>query len=90
MAILLQTPNQYIPSKCRLTCQAMFKFAELCIDRKIPYAVIFGNHDDEGDMSRQELMDFLLELPYSVAKPGFEEIDGVGNYVVAIEKPRLH
>jgi DNA repair exonuclease SbcCD nuclease subunit len=68
----------------------MFKFAELCINRQIPFAVIFGNHDDEGDMSRQELMDFLLELPYCVAKPGFEEIDGIGNYVVAIERPGLH
>ena len=66
----------------------MFKFAELCIDRKTPFAVIFGNHDDEGDMSRQELMEFLTELPYCVAKPGLEEIDGIGNYVVAIEKPK--
>jgi DNA repair exonuclease SbcCD nuclease subunit len=67
----------------------MFKFAALCIDRKIPYAAIFGNHDDEGDMSRKELMDVLMELPYSVSKPGVEQIDGVGNYVVVIEKPRF-
>ena len=48
--------------------------------------MIFGNHDDEGDMSRQELMEFLSELPYCVAKPGLKDIDGIGNYVVAIEK----
>ena len=64
----------------------MFKFAELCIDRKIPYAVIFGNHDDEGDMTRQDLMELLSELPYSVSKPGLKGLDGVGNYVVAIDK----
>lgn len=67
----------------------MLKFAELCIDRRIPYAAIFGNHDDEGDMSRQDLMNFLTELPYSVSKPGIQDVDGVGNYVVLIEQPRL-
>ncbi|KAG8526867.1 uncharacterized protein KY384_008296 [Bacidia gigantensis] len=28
---------------------AIFKFAALFVDRKIPYATIFGNHDDEGN-----------------------------------------
>jgi DNA repair exonuclease SbcCD nuclease subunit len=59
----------------------------LCIDRKIPFAAIFGNHDDEGDMSRQDLMDLLSELPYSLSKPGLKGIEGIGNYVVAIDKP---
>jgi hypothetical protein len=40
-------------------------------------------------MSREELMEVLTELPYSVSKPGLKEIDGVGNYVVLIEKPTL-
>lgn len=62
----------------------------MCIERQIPYAAIFGNHDDEGDLSRQELMDVLTELPYCIAKPGLEDIDGVGNYVVAIEQPSFH
>jgi hypothetical protein len=34
-------------------------------------------------------MDVLMELPYSVSKPGLKDVDGVGNYVVAIEKPEL-
>ena len=40
-------------------------------------------------MTRHDLMELLTELPYCVAVPGMKEIDGVGNYVVAIEKPRL-
>lgn len=50
--------------------------------------MIFGNHDDEGDMSRQDLMDVLTELPYCVSKGGSKEVDGIGNYVVLIEQPR--
>jgi hypothetical protein len=38
-------------------------------------------------MSRPELMDLLAELPYSISKPGLKGLDGVGNYVVAIDKP---
>ena len=29
---------------------ALFKSVKLLVDRKIPYAAIFGNHDDEGDL----------------------------------------
>jgi hypothetical protein len=63
---------------------AIFKAAELFIQRKIPYAAIFGNHDDEGSMSRNAQMEILQTLPYSLSSPGPNTIDGVGNYVVEI------
>jgi 3',5'-cyclic AMP phosphodiesterase CpdA len=56
------------------------KFLKPLIDREIPYALMFGNHDDEGSMSREQLMSFLQTLPYSLAKSGPDEIEGVGNY----------
>jgi hypothetical protein len=52
--------------------------------------VILGNHDDEGDLSREDIMSVLTELPYSVSKSGIKDIDGVGNYVVLIEHARSH
>jgi predicted MPP superfamily phosphohydrolase len=63
------------------------------IDRKIPWAFVFGNHDDEGTMSRLELMDLLVRMPYSLCKAGPKEIQGVSNYVLRIysgepNKPR--
>ncbi|KFY12082.1 hypothetical protein V491_06921 [Pseudogymnoascus sp. VKM F-3775] len=39
---------------------AIFKFAELFIKRKIPYATIFGNHDDEKTLSRAAQMDHFI------------------------------
>jgi hypothetical protein len=59
---------------------ALFKSVKLLIDRKIPYAAIFGNHDDEGDLNREHLMAIYQDLPYSMSIPGPEDIDGVGNY----------
>lgn len=63
---------------------ALFKIVKPLVDRKIPYAAIFGNHDDEGDLNRQQLMDILEELPYSLSAAGPEDVDGVGNYIVEV------
>ncbi len=63
---------------------AVFKFASLFISRKIPFATIFGNHDDEGSLSREALMQITHNLPYSLCEPGPLNLDGVGNYIVEV------
>jgi len=63
---------------------AVFKFAELFIRRSIPYAMIFGNHDDEGSLSRPALMQLAQSLPFSLSEPGPSNIEGVGNYYLEI------
>ncbi|KAH0538681.1 hypothetical protein FGG08_004756 [Glutinoglossum americanum] len=63
---------------------AVFKFAAPFIERKIPYAAIFGNHDDEGSLSRSALMTLIQTLPYSLSEPGPNDVDGVGNYVIEV------
>jgi hypothetical protein len=63
---------------------AVFKSAEIFIRHRIPYAAIFGNHDDEGNLNRMNLMDLMKQLPYSLSEPGPVDVDGVGNYIVEI------
>ncbi|GAM86123.1 hypothetical protein ANO11243_041340 [Dothideomycetidae sp. 11243] len=67
---------------------AMFKFADLFIPHSIPYAAIFGNHDDEGPkmtrLTRESQMSLLSSLPYSLSRFGPDEVDGVGNYYVEV------
>jgi hypothetical protein len=62
----------------------LFKSVKLLVDRKIPYAAIFGNHDDEGNLDRHQSMAILEDLPYSLSSAGPEDIDGVGNYIVEV------
>lgn len=69
---------------------AVFKALDPIIKRKIPYAVTMGNHDDEGSMTRQEIMSLSANIPYSVAAVGPEAVAGVGNYVVPIEGYSTH
>jgi 3',5'-cyclic AMP phosphodiesterase CpdA len=63
---------------------AIFKYAEMLIKRKIPYATIFGNHDDEQTMTREAQMSLIESLPYSLSRAGPADIDGVGNYYVEV------
>ncbi|KAF3903774.1 hypothetical protein ABW20_dc0106023 [Dactylellina cionopaga] len=63
---------------------ALFKMADMFIKRGIPYATIYGNHDDEGSLNRQELMSLTETLPLSLSEPGPETVPGVGNYIIQI------
>ncbi|KAK2785731.1 hypothetical protein FQN52_008280 [Onygenales sp. PD_12] len=63
---------------------AIFKFADIFIKHRVPYAAIFGNHDDEGNLDRSGSMSVLQQLPYSLSEPGPVDVDGVGNYIIEV------
>ena len=54
------------------------------VEQGIPWAAVFGNHDDEGSLSRAQLMDVQRTIPYCLSQPGPEDVSGVGNYVLPI------
>jgi hypothetical protein len=63
---------------------AIFKYSALFAKHKIPYAGIFGNHDDEGNLDRAQSMAIMDGLPYSLSTAGPDDVEGVGNYIVEI------
>ncbi|KAF5102577.1 hypothetical protein D0Z00_000287 [Geotrichum galactomycetum] len=67
---------------------AMLKVVAPLIKRKIPYSMVFGNHDHEGSLSRADLMHFVSLLPYSLSESGPANISGVGNYVIQALGPK--
>ncbi len=59
------------------------------IARKIPYAVILGNHDSEsGPLTRDEQMQIISNMPYSYSMNGPALITGSGNYYLKLESGR--
>jgi hypothetical protein len=55
------------------------------IGRKIPWAVVLGNHDDERHgVSRRDIVKHLAALPFSVVEEGPESLGGTGNYILEI------
>ncbi|TJY44537.1 metallophosphoesterase [Cohnella pontilimi] len=53
-------------------------------DSGIAWAIVFGNHDAEARISRQELFDSLKGVRYGITQRGPESITGVGNYVIQL------
>ena len=60
----------------------VIKTVEAC---DVLWAAVFGNHDDEGNADRDELMAVMRESGLSLSQPGPEDIPGVGNYTLLIQ-----
>jgi hypothetical protein len=52
--------------------------------RGLPWAAVFGNHDDEGDLDRRALLEVQRSCPQCLTQPGPEAVPGLGNYVLEI------
>ncbi len=75
--------------------EAFCKFADFIDSFEIPWAFLFGNHDEEGSLisdlgsveaSKQCLADYLKSdaLKYCIYEDGPEDITGLGNYIINI------
>jgi 3',5'-cyclic AMP phosphodiesterase CpdA len=57
----------------------------LLISYEIPYAVTFGNHEDEAETSREELLEYLSTRPYClISDDGDAYVEGIGNYLLPL------
>ena len=54
------------------------------VERSLPWAAVYGNHDDEGTLSRQDLMAVQQSIPHCLSVPGPEDIFGIGNYILSV------
>lgn len=61
------------------------KFAVMVTDRQIPWAAVFGNHDSELGATREEQIQLMQALPYSLVENGPKDVHGSGNYVLKVK-----
>lgn len=57
---------------------------DLIIQRKVPFATVLGNHDDEADLTRAQLAGLIEKMPFSLMVGSTEYVSGYGNYMVQI------
>ena len=57
---------------------------EPVISRQIPFALALGNHDDEHDMSRQEIYEHTKDMPGNLTGT-VEGLSGVTNFILPIK-----
>lgn len=71
-----------LPENMKKFIDPVFKLVE---ERKIPWAHIFGNHDndcaDYADFSQQEIYE---KFEYNLSKRGPEDVHGIGNFVLPV------
>lgn len=71
-------------SLCENPIQAFREAVSVVEDAKVPWGVVFGNHDTENNITRDELMNEVLAHHYTLAQKGPEQIHGTGNYNLPI------
>jgi hypothetical protein len=83
-----ENPDLVVYTGDIITCnpqrQGWDEVLAVAADRRIPYAVVLGNHDDEHDWTREQIFDYIVDRPYSLARKGPGDIKGTGNYVLKI------
>lgn len=70
-------------SKSR-TSKAIKRIIAPVVSRNIPYCVVFGNHDDEGGVSKEYQMELYKSLGNCLSVKG-ENMKGCGNYNIPIK-----
>ncbi|KAF5316200.1 hypothetical protein D9619_006271 [Psilocybe cf. subviscida] len=63
------------------------KFSRAVAEKGIPWAAVFGNHDEEDGMEKEKQLDLMKALPYSLVQRGPKDVHGVGNYVLKVFSP---
>ena len=58
------------------------------IEREIPWAVVLGNHDDEFDLSRSEILSYLQDFPFFIGSSGPSDLTGAGNYILSVQSSK--
>lgn len=52
----------------------------------VPWACVFGNHDDEGRADKAKLVDVLLQSKNGLFRYGPSDLHGAGNYVIELTR----
>ena len=60
------------------------RWTEVIYEKKIPYAYTLGNHDNEADLTRRQIVEVDMQNPYSYTEMCPESVPGASTYVVPV------
>jgi hypothetical protein len=66
------------------TDKAWTTLTNVLAEAKIPWAVVFGNHDQEFELTKPQILEILTKQPYNLTENGPDNIPGNGNFVLKI------
>lgn len=53
-------------------------------ERRVPWAMVFGNHDDEKGITKTAMISLQRTVPGCLTEAGPEDVPGVGNFVLSV------
>lgn len=81
-----------IDGKCRSRDDvehAIKKIVQPMEKKGIPWAVIFGNHDDEhGRMTKKDMMKLYMSFKYNINQTDYESCNRIGNFNLLVSASR--
>jgi len=69
-------------------CRAWDEVARIIEAHETPWAAVFGNHDDEGEASRAQMLRAQRRHRLCLSERGPKGLTGVGNYVLRLRSAR--
>nr|AIG56068.1 secreted protein [Achlya hypogyna] len=86
-----QIESLWYPQSWLSSIDAIDTYSANVIKRKLPWAMVFGNHDEgiapQIFANRKIMMAYIESLDYSYAKYGPFNIGGAGNYELTLRSP---
>lgn len=82
--LILFTGDVIDSLRCRDPERSFRDAMSVAVDSGVPWAALYGNHDSEGNVTREQLMRVQISLPGTVAEAGPPELEGVGNFSLPI------
>lgn len=64
--------------------ESLRSILNLASNRKIPFGMTFGNHDDEQGLSRTQLFDIIKTIPYNLTDSA-TGVGGATNYILPLK-----
>lgn len=81
---LVVLTGDIIDGKCKTVDdvkKAINHISEPMENKKIPWAIVFGNHDDEHKvMNKEEMMKLYTNYEHNISEIGYKTFDRIGNY----------
>jgi hypothetical protein len=61
------------------------KLTQPMIDYKVPFAITFGNHDTETDLSKEKTLEIIQTNPYNLTYNASRKLSGIGNCALSVK-----
>jgi hypothetical protein len=82
--LIVLTGDVIMAGYCEDPIRSFREAVEVIEASGIPWAYVYGNHDTEVKVTREEMMSAILEHEHTVTEAGPADLPGCGNYVLDV------